>query len=75
MIEIRRNDIESECAVCGRTLLLGEKLVTYHRPAQDDARVCELCLDQADAAVERAPARPAGVPQQPPQAHRRADAV
>lgn len=49
MIEIRRNDIESECAVCGRTLLLGERLTTYHRPADDDARVCELCLDQADA--------------------------
>jgi hypothetical protein len=49
MIEIRRNDIESECAVCGRTLLLGEKLATYHRPAEEDARVCELCLDQADA--------------------------
>jgi hypothetical protein len=49
MMEIRRNDMERECAVCGRTLLLGERLVAYHRPADDDALVCELCLDQADA--------------------------
>ena len=49
MIEIRRNDIEKSCAVCGRTLLLGERMVAYERPEGDDARVCELCLDQADA--------------------------
>ncbi len=49
MIEIRRNDIETECSVCGRTLLLGERIATYHRPADDDARVCELCVDQAEA--------------------------
>jgi hypothetical protein len=49
VIEIRRNDIETLCTVCGRTLLLGERLVAYQRPEGDDARVCELCLDQADA--------------------------
>jgi hypothetical protein len=49
MIEIRRNDIETFCAVCGRTLLLGERTVAYERPEGDDARVCELCVDQADA--------------------------
>ena len=49
MIEIRRNDIETSCAVCGRTLLLGERMVAYERPEGDDARVCELCIDQADA--------------------------
>jgi hypothetical protein len=48
-MEIRRNDMERECAVCGRTLLLGERLVAYQRPAAEDALVCELCLDQADA--------------------------
>src|SRR5690348_3630004 len=49
MIKIRRNDIESECAVCGRTLLLGERLVSYQRPQEPDAEVCELCLDEADS--------------------------
>jgi hypothetical protein len=49
MIEIRRNDIEALCAVCGRTILLGERVVAYERPEGDDARVCELCVDQADA--------------------------
>src|ERR687885_328721 len=46
---IRRNDVETACTVCGRTLLLGERLVTYHRPEERDAHVCELCIDQADA--------------------------
>jgi hypothetical protein len=50
MIEIRKNDIETACSICGRTLLLGERLVTYHRPeGGDEARVCELCVDQAEA--------------------------
>jgi len=49
MIDIRRNDIETACAVCGRTLLLGERLVAYESPDGADARVCELCVDQADA--------------------------
>jgi hypothetical protein len=49
VIEIKRNDIETECSVCGRSLLLGEHLVTYHRHATDDAYVCTLCLDAADA--------------------------
>jgi hypothetical protein len=49
MIDIRRNDIETSCAVCGRTLLLGERLVAYESPEGADARVCELCIDQADA--------------------------
>ncbi len=48
MIEIRRNNSDSVCAICGRTLLLGERLVAFHRPAEEDARVCELCLEQAD---------------------------
>jgi hypothetical protein len=48
MNRIHRNDIETMCAVCGRTMLLGERLVTFHRAEGDDARVCELCLDEAD---------------------------
>ena len=49
MIEIRRQDTDTTCAVCGRTVLLGERLVSYHRIGLDDALVCELCIDQADA--------------------------
>jgi len=49
MIDIRRNDIETSCAVCGRTLLLGERLVPYESPEGAETRVCELCVDQADA--------------------------
>jgi len=30
-------------------MLLGEHLVAFHRPAAEDAGVCELCLEHADA--------------------------
>jgi hypothetical protein len=49
MNRIHRNDIETMCAVCGRTMLLGERLVTFQRLEGGDARVCELCIDEADA--------------------------
>ncbi len=49
MIEIRRTNTETSCAVCGRTVLLGERLVNYRRVGLEDALVCELCVDQADA--------------------------
>ena len=49
MNEIRRTSTETQCAVCNRTLLMGERLVRYHRFGEDDALVCELCLDSADA--------------------------
>ena len=49
MIEIRRTISDTSCAVCGRTVLLGERLVSYRRVGFEDAQVCELCLDQADA--------------------------
>ncbi len=49
MIEIRRTISDTSCAVCGRTVLLGERLVSYRRVGSEDAQVCELCLDQADA--------------------------
>jgi hypothetical protein len=49
MIEIRRTDRETSCAVCGRTVLLGERLVNYRRLGEADALVCELCVDAAEA--------------------------
>jgi len=49
MNRIHRNDIETMCAVCGRTMLLGERLVTFQRLEGGDARVCELCIDEAEA--------------------------
>jgi hypothetical protein len=49
MIEIRRTNTDTSCAVCGRTVLLGERLVSFRRVGLEDALVCELCLDQADA--------------------------
>lgn len=50
MNQIRSNDIETICAVCGRTILLGERLVTFHRlDRPEDQGVCELCIDEADA--------------------------
>jgi hypothetical protein len=50
MNHIRSNDTETICAVCGRTILLGERLVTFHRlDRAGDAGVCELCVDEADA--------------------------
>jgi len=49
MNEIRRTSTETQCAVCNRTLLMGERLVRYHRFGEEDALVCELCLDSADA--------------------------
>jgi hypothetical protein len=52
VIEIRRNDAETTCSVCGRTLLLGERLLAYVAPDPDGApvelRVCQLCTEQAD---------------------------
>ena len=61
MIEIRRQDTDTTCAVCGRTVLLGERLVSFRRIGLEDAMVCELCVDQADArgwTREGAPALP-----------------
>jgi len=52
---------ETTCAICGRTLLTGERSVPYQRVGEDDALVCELCLDGADArgwVREGAPALP-----------------
>ena len=61
MIEIRRMTTETTCAICGRTLLTGERSVPYQRVGEEDALVCELCLDGADArgwVREGAPALP-----------------
>jgi hypothetical protein len=61
MIEIRRTTTEAMCAICGRTLLTGERSVSYRRLGEEDALVCELCLESADArgwVREGAPALP-----------------
>ena len=49
MIEIGRASSETQCDVCGRTLLTGERFVLYHRVGANDAQVCELCTEGADA--------------------------
>ena len=49
MIEIGRASSEMHCDVCGRTLLTGERFVRYHRVGADDAQVCELCTEGAEA--------------------------
>ncbi|HVG68477.1 MAG TPA: hypothetical protein VM785_09790 [Gaiellales bacterium] len=49
MIEIGRASSEMQCDVCGRTLLTGERFVRYHRVGADDAQVCELCTEGAEA--------------------------
>jgi hypothetical protein len=61
LIEIRRTTNDRRCEVCGRTLLMGERLVRYHRVGGDEAHVCELCVGGADArgwVREGAPALP-----------------
>jgi hypothetical protein len=61
MIEIRRNDTETTCDVCHRTLLTGERLVRYRRVGEDDALVCELCqagAEQRGWTKEGAPSLP-----------------
>jgi hypothetical protein len=47
-MQVHRNDTVLECRLCGRTLLLGERAVSYQGPGGVGA-VCELCVDEADA--------------------------
>jgi hypothetical protein len=44
---ISRNDTVLECPLCGRTLLLGERVNRY-RAGPRTMLVCELCVDDAD---------------------------
>ena len=39
---------DETCAVCGRTILPGERIRTYMSPKEGPRRVCELCRDRAE---------------------------
>ena len=45
---VRRNDTVTICAVCGRTLLLGERCEEYVHGGRN-ATVCTLCASEAEA--------------------------
>jgi hypothetical protein len=46
-MQVNRNDTVLSCAICERTLLLGEKVAGYLH-AGEAMSVCELCVDEAD---------------------------
>jgi hypothetical protein len=46
-MQVRRNDTVVSCSVCGRTLLLGERVEPY-RVGRLQAGVCRLCTIEAD---------------------------
>jgi hypothetical protein len=46
-VQVSRNDTVVECPLCGRTLLLGERINRY-RAGPRQMLVCELCVDDAD---------------------------
>ncbi|HEY1478686.1 MAG TPA: hypothetical protein VGF46_01570 [Gaiellales bacterium] len=46
-MQVSRNDTVLECPLCGRTLLLGERVARY-RAGTRQMLVCELCVDDAD---------------------------
>jgi hypothetical protein len=45
---VRKVDTLSTCAVCHRTLLLGERIVRYAPTGGDWVDVCALCVEQAN---------------------------
>ena len=45
---MRRQDVYRQCAVCHRTLLMGERSVRFTPGGEDWVDVCALCTDQAD---------------------------
>ncbi len=47
-MQVSRNDTVLECPLCGRTLLLGERVNRY-RAGSKQMLVCELCVDDADS--------------------------
>jgi hypothetical protein len=47
-VQVSRNDTVLECPLCGRTLLLGERVNRY-RAGTRQMLVCELCVDDADS--------------------------
>jgi hypothetical protein len=46
-VQVTRNDTVVECPLCGRTLLLGERVNRY-RAGTRPMLVCELCVDEAE---------------------------
>jgi hypothetical protein len=48
MVQVSRNDTVLECPLCGRTLLLGERVNRY-RAGPKPMLVCELCVEDADS--------------------------
>ncbi|HEY3105743.1 MAG TPA: hypothetical protein VGJ49_02990 [Gaiellaceae bacterium] len=45
---MRRQDVYRSCAVCHRTLLMGERSFRFTPGGEDWVDVCALCTDQAD---------------------------
>jgi hypothetical protein len=45
---VRREDVYRTCAVCHRTLLMGERSVRFTPGGEDWVDVCALCTEQAD---------------------------
>jgi hypothetical protein len=45
---VRRQDTVQACAVCHRTLLMGERVVRFSPGGEDWVDVCPLCTDTAD---------------------------
>jgi hypothetical protein len=46
---VRNQDVHRACAICQRTLLMGERAVRFTRGSQDDwVDVCALCTETAD---------------------------
>jgi hypothetical protein len=45
---VRRQDVYRQCAVCHRTLLMGERSFRFTPGGEDWVDVCALCTDQAD---------------------------
>src|SRR3954447_2330916 len=62
-VQVNRNNTVLACAICERTLLLGERAAGYVAAGRR-VTVCELCLDEADQRGWRR----AGAPAPPPMA-------
>jgi hypothetical protein len=47
-VTVRRQDVYHTCAVCHRTLLMGERTVRFTPGGEEWVDVCALCTEQAD---------------------------
>ena len=48
MTVVRRQDAQRTCAICHRTLLMGERAVRFTPGGDDWVDVCALCTTTAD---------------------------